>query len=812
MHVRGRWIFRPKRWLDVGPATVDANGVDVSYGSHPLATGLHGSVGATVHPFDLRQTDGLAIFHHVSSDGRLRGRAFIADALGLLLPRSGVAFTRWEGPVDGRVTLDHGTFADGTKLRIDSPDGRIEAAGLAFDAPIRTEVRVASGVGSVEARASDLRVSHVGADLARVASTAAAVTSRHLQLAHGFDDARFTLDVGGAETDDVGAWRGFLPSTSPFVFRSGLVSAEGHAVGSLAERRGRVECKLAARRLSVERGSDHLTADLTGDARLRDVSLRGGWAAGDANITSDDVEIRLGRALIAGHVATHVDLGRGTWADRTFDLSGSDVAVHAASAKHADGGAAVLVVPSLEVRAPSLAIGRSGVTGRVSIDVPHAELVGLAGLGTLFALPAGLVLEAGKAQTTLRADVELGSGSLQGVAAVNARGVRARVGRTEVLGNLEVQLRARRIGDSTDLSGSTVEVTDAGEETAAPAGDRWWGRLVLRAATLRTKGGARFDANAHLAAKDATPATVLLSQNTGVPAWIANIFRMPVLDADAELQVAPSSFEARSLVARGGGTSIRVEYARREGRQEGAVLMELGWIDLAYDLSDGATGLVLLGSKGWFERKAGTMRDTANALWLEADVADRLARYAAMTPLQRGDEARALAAECALEVRTCDGLAVESLLRTAADGDERRVLSGITYASLVAAAAKVGTDGDTLDPRVLGSVAEALRIGGESTLDHISAVAPAAAEDDPVGARGKVVSVSGRVSSVEREGPYFVGTLATDSAPVYFVTPFAVPGAPETIARFRGVFVQRYTFSAPHGRTPSLVLVGAFGP
>ncbi len=51
--VRGRWLFHPQRWLDVGPATVDTNGVDFSYGSHPAR---HGSArlvrghGAAVRP------------------------------------------------------------------------------------------------------------------------------------------------------------------------------------------------------------------------------------------------------------------------------------------------------------------------------------------------------------------------------------------------------------------------------------------------------------------------------------------------------------------------------------------------------------------------------------------------------------------------------------------------------------------------------------------------------------------------------------------------------------------------------------------
>jgi hypothetical protein len=41
MRVRGRWLFRPLRWLEVGPAEIDVNALDVSYGpSEPLLSHL----------------------------------------------------------------------------------------------------------------------------------------------------------------------------------------------------------------------------------------------------------------------------------------------------------------------------------------------------------------------------------------------------------------------------------------------------------------------------------------------------------------------------------------------------------------------------------------------------------------------------------------------------------------------------------------------------------------------------------------------------------------------------------------------------
>lgn len=86
---------------------------------------------------------------------------------------------------------------------------------------------------------------------------------------------------------------------------------------------------------------------------------------------------------------------------------------------------------------------------------------------------------------------------------------------------------------------------------------------------MRTQGGVRFEANVHAAAKDASPATALVAQNTPVPAWAANMFRMPVLDAAAALRVARSSFEVRSLLAHGARTSVRAEHTKRDGQQDG---------------------------------------------------------------------------------------------------------------------------------------------------------------------------------------------------------------------------------------------------
>jgi hypothetical protein len=775
-HVYGRWLFRPQRWLDVGPASVHVDGVDISYGSHPLATGVRGSFGATVHPFDLRQPKGLEIFENVSTNGQLGGRANVDEALRLLAPGRGVTLTRWEGPFDSHVVLDHGRLADGTRVGIDAKDCAIEANGLAFAAAIRTDLGVEAGVGTVDTRVTGLRVSRSGSEQARITSIAATVTSRHLQIAQAFDDARFALDVTGAETDLV-AWKHDLPPASASLVRSAIVKAHGHAEGSIP----------------------------------------GAWATGTATITSDDLAAQLGPAVVAGKLAMHVDLRRGTWASRTFDLSGSNATFSLVSARTERSAVPFLAVPSITAVAPHLVLAPAGMDGRVSIDLPAADLVELGRLREVIPLPAGIAIEGGRGRARLHADVELDSGSAKGDAEIVTQGMRARVGSTELFGDLDLALRASRsggAGGATDLSGSSLAVTHAGTGSGAPPEDAWWANAALREATLRTIGGVHLDAKVHVAAKDASPATVLVAENTGVPTWASDIFRMPSLDADAQVLVDPSSVELRSVVARGAGsTSIRAEYARRDGRQVGAVLLDLGWIDLGYDLTEGSTGLVLLGPQAWYARKTGMLRDAALAARRKTDAAEQLARYAAMSPMLRKDEARALAAQCTLDVRSCDGVSIENLVRTAAEARERDTLSAMMYAPMVVAAAKGGTDGSTLDPRVVGSVTEALRLGSVSTLDEVPTVTRPAAAADPSAARGKMMAVAGRVSSVRTDVACSVGTLTTDAGPVYFVTPFAIAATAETTARFRGVFVQRYASAglAP-GQPPSIVLVGAFGP
>ncbi len=714
MRVRGRWLFRPVRWLEVGPASVDVAALDVWVGGRPLATNLHGHVEATVHPFDVREPDGLEVLRYVSATTQLRGVAMTANALTTLLPASDVRFARAQGPLDAHVLLEHGVLVDGTRVWTESPDTKLVIGKLVFDAPVRVDLRVEGSAGFLHARCSDCRISSIPTAQADATSIEATVVSHHLDVTHAFDDATFVVDVQGAKTHDLDAWGACLLPASTFGLRADLVTAECRVEGSLVEGRAKGQMEFAARGFSASQGRDRLAGEVTGHIELRDLvaaekridlsgshvvlqnahatwrgihahastaSLRasraiitpglpdadfdvvlprvgiddlrqlgavlpagapfvitGGRAAvsarlrlslsaqhasGAATIVADGVGARYGAAIVEGRLVARVALRRWSLVDHAFELGRSDVVLRDVSVRadlaarpHAD----ILSVSSLTLNASRLAVGPSGNEGSISLDVPSATIVDLSSPAMMAALPSDVCVERGRVDASLHAETDLRSGSTNGDSHVVVRDFRARFGATTVAAALSADLRARRASsnrasglDSVDLSGSTVAVTEGRIGHGAAT---WLGNIEMGDAIFRSRDGASFHADLRGTATDASPATVLLADNAGVPTWAANIFRMPHLQVSGEIRATGSSLELRSVVARGGATSVQMEYARHGTRQEGAVLMDLGWVELGYDLTTGSSGLVVLDSAGWFGRKATRIRANASAFGL----------------------------------------------------------------------------------------------------------------------------------------------------------------------------------------------------
>ncbi len=123
------------------PASVDVAALDVWFGGRPLATNLHGHVEATVHPFDVREPDGLQVLRYVSATAQLRGVAMTANALTTLLPSSDVGFARagrgrWTLSTSSWTTASSSTARVSGRSRLNT---KLVIGKLVFEAPVRVE-------------------------------------------------------------------------------------------------------------------------------------------------------------------------------------------------------------------------------------------------------------------------------------------------------------------------------------------------------------------------------------------------------------------------------------------------------------------------------------------------------------------------------------------------------------------------------------------------------------------------------------------------------------------------------------------------
>jgi hypothetical protein len=554
LRVRGRWIFRPDRWLDVGPAVIDAEPLDISYGPHVLARGLQGSIEATVFPFDLRGHQGLQILEQVSTDLKLRGLFRAAEAIETLAPVSGISFAGGDGPLDALIRVDHGVMADGTRVSFETAESRTIAPKVVVEGPVRALFEVVAQasskpVGRLDVQGDRIRLSdHKGAK-GSLSKAGASVASTELALGHAFGDATFTADFHDAETPSLGPW------ASSSDVQSGPATASGHFEGALRQKRAHGALDFAVEDLALGGADNRVSATANGHIDVVDVSL-------------PEQSLSLGRSRVQlKHVAAR--LGSAEIGAKTLDVA---MELTASSAKPQISGGATLE--------------GAGLNG-------HWKEVGLSG-DLLAHLSGGVGLSDG-------------SLDLAGSDAV-IRDMQAHFGATPLAGSLSIRVVARRGEGATDLSGTEVSFDGASKSPSRPPTAGWWVRAKLSKATLRRGPDSALRATIHVTAKDASIAAAVIATQTAIPQWVLDAVPMTHLDATGDVLASPSSLRVRSLLARGDTDSIRLEYDSSSGSTEWALLVEEGVLQVGFHLTHGSLDFAPLVGEPWFAARVAEMR------------------------------------------------------------------------------------------------------------------------------------------------------------------------------------------------------------
>ena len=325
-----------------------------------------------------------------------------------------------------------------------------------------------------------------------------------------------------------------------------------------------------------------VSGSATASGRLEGL-LREKTGKGHVTFGVRDLAVAKGDARVQGNATgvLHVD---GSLDRARVDLSGSEVSLREV---HATARAVTIDVPSLQARARALVVAVSGVTGHVSVDAP-----------------ADIAIEGGRATARVRMDVDLVKLVGDGEVALAAHNLRLRLGAERMQGELTVALRAKPNGAMTDLSGSQLAFRSDG---AAGTLD-WWGRMRLHQASFGVRPGLRFRSDVTAAAKDGSPLTALVADNTALPQWLIDAVSTKGLEATGELLVTPSVFALRSVEAHAQGADVGFEFGKiRMQTKEWALLLDLGVALAGVDVTDGQTQVLLFGARPWFHAKVASL-------------------------------------------------------------------------------------------------------------------------------------------------------------------------------------------------------------
>jgi len=495
--------------------------------------------------------------------GEVRGIGLVSSPANRALDGKGVEVMGGEAPFELRAELDHGVLRAGTHFRTEPFAAHAKASGLVFDGSVQVDAHVDDGgVAFADLRVEDVRAAARGKTQATVASFAVTLTTRDLDLAkEPFSNSLYAVEVNRAESDAMAFWSSYVP------FPAGVDVDSAHAVlgarihGVTRDMKAEGYVTVALERLAIAGRGGSVVGDLEGV-----VQLDGSLPAERVDLTRSRLSLR---HLIARMQGSHLE------------------------------------IPRLDARAEDLVVGRGRATGRVAIEAPQVLLPVLTTVGSFLPLPEDVSIEGGGCTARVRLDVDVARLVATGEVAILARNLHVRVADRHLAGDLTMTLRAKEHGTETDVSGTEVAFRSA----AGPKTVDWWVRARMRQATLQVRPGFRFRSGVVASARDGSPLTALVADNTAIPHWLIDVVSTRSLEVTGDVLVTPSVFALRSVEAHAAGAYVGFELGKiRRDRKEWAMLLDLGAALAGVDVTDGHTQVLLLGARPWFQAKVALLQ------------------------------------------------------------------------------------------------------------------------------------------------------------------------------------------------------------
>ena len=626
----GAFRLRPAKRLWVGPAELRLERGTLSTGPHEIASSFEGTITCKVDDFDVEPVHGMDVFAFISARADLEASLPGLEAVNFLsAPNGSFALEDGSGLLDLDVALDHGVFTGESRALYRT--GHIGVAIGAVQFRLDGELDVsATGPGPqknaevvadlpkallafVGARHPPIELEDVRASLA---TTTVDVTRQwSLAGASGKFAARFS-DLRSLDDVPIGGRR-------PWKIRRGGGDAHGGFTLSQDER---LEASLDARAQNVDVCTESgvcsevrtvtASGDMTSSPRR---GPRGRFRLDTQDVVAEYGVTRVSASSIAGR-------GRASQSEivATLDVknvrAGAMGACPSLVARSATLESRILTPPSGSASADVAGAvdGASFTWGAFRAGASHMALSGLwdgQNLSAAVDTTAVRLQSSGGAPKGWQADVPMTSirttlrsvgDGVEGPLHIEANHVAARVGRTDVQGDivasfeLSSQDKSHRIAD---VSGVVQARRVAFRMNRHEVGD-WWAELKLSRMHVDTRQN--FDMAGALRArfKDALPALYVLASEEQIPKWTPSLLPLRSLELDLDVERFCRWTDLQLVEASGGPLKAAGRLQIEPGETRGALLLRLAAfepVSMGLDFVEDYSNTSLFAGSSWLE-------------------------------------------------------------------------------------------------------------------------------------------------------------------------------------------------------------------
>jgi hypothetical protein len=291
---RGEFELKPARRLWVGPASLELEPGLLSAGGYRVAPGLRGHIDCTVHPFDVRVPQGMAVFRYISTHIQLDAPELDPQVYALFASEPAPQISSAGGSLRMDAEIRRGVFTKESRVEIlqrgfelRTPELELDADRIALEAGMEGQ---SQSEATLVIERGTLKESIALGQPPRIERLSATIVSDNRDVARdfGFQEARlnearlaltdsrwfnrwlerkgFALSGGGASVLARGRYAGSLVDAEALLDTDGIGATLGSKhvryAGSVALRIARADPEARTGSLSAEVTGRSLSAEL----------------------------------------------------------------------------------------------------------------------------------------------------------------------------------------------------------------------------------------------------------------------------------------------------------------------------------------------------------------------------------------------------------------------------------------------------------------------------------------------------------------------------------------------------------------------